>query len=186
MATDITTPLLSPSSPSRMLPTPLYVLVFPNVLTDKGVREDEEYKAEIDISNAEKVRKRLLRPIQGDQSLYETLLKKISWTGSSLTKAEYVKSLVSAVVWILQEHCELDVNLYLSRDQTQVYCTIHARDEVLERRAEAVRYRLQMFRPAEAQVQESTTGKKQSKRQKNPLSNSTSCEFSPTSNSTQI
>jgi len=160
MATDITTPLLSPSSPSRLLPTPLYVLVFPNVLTDKGVREDEEYKAEIDISNAEKVRKRLLRPIQGDQSLYETLLQKISWTGSSLTKAEYVKSLVSAVVWILQEHCELDVNLYLSRDQTQVYCTIHARDEVLERRAEAVRYRLQMFRPAEARVQESSTGEK--------------------------
>lgn len=129
--------------------TPLYVLVFPNVFSDSGVRETEEYKAEIATPKARKVLNRVLESIKGNSSLYEAVLGRINWSGKSLQRAEFVKDVVSTIVWILQIHCELDVKLYLSRDQAQVYCTLHSLDEVLERRAEAVRYRLQMSRPAE-------------------------------------
>lgn len=143
MSAEMQETLLSGSSP------PLYVLLFPNVLTNQGVREDEDYKGEIDTEEAKKVLKRLLRQIESNQSLYEAISSKINWPGNKLGKADFVRDIVSAIVWILQVHCELNVNLYLSRDQSQVFCTLHSSEEVLERRAEFVRYRLQTSKPAE-------------------------------------
>ena len=131
------------------LPTPLYVLVFPNVFTDAGVRNYPEFTENIELPKAKKVLKRLLRPIQTNKSLYEAISTTITWSETGLRVADYMKDLISAVIWILQKDCELEVRLYVSRDQSEVYCTLDAQEEVLERRAETVRYRLQMSRPSE-------------------------------------
>ena len=77
---------------------------------------------------------------------------------STLTKREFLKAIVSAVLFTIKYELNLHYSLLESRDQDEIFCEIWASERWLTTKAQAVDYRLQ-FRSSPEDVTEAALAK---------------------------
>ena len=71
-------------------------------------------------------------------------MKRIGWGGDGLVgHQEFVRGVVTAVVWVLRHHCRLQVDLHYSSSKEEIFCLLNASEDQLLQRAAEVEYKLQ-------------------------------------------
>ena len=65
-------------------------------------------------------------------------------TVHTMTKREFLKAVIAAVLFTIEHILGLDYHLLLSRDKDEIFCEINAKEEWLKKKAQGLGYRLQL------------------------------------------
>jgi hypothetical protein len=134
-------------------PTLVYVLMFPNPF-DKA--NQKEFEKNIDVKDAQEKFYRIFKTSKKDKEnkevVFQDCLEKISWlkdfsdpqeNEQGIYKREFIKDVLSSVLYVLREKLCLICTLLISRDRDEIFLKIYASEEWVKTVAEHHNYLLQ-------------------------------------------